>query len=165
MSLMFETVLANEISTCPYCGHDRWNPATRRYRCKSCKNTVYVKRTVEDRQKRPVTLDQLREIEQQWQQYSDEQYEIQRAEAEAENIKHSLNYLRDLKRDGNSFVSVNIHEPCSSCTHHDGNIFTIAEALKAPLYQNPDCRRRDENTRCLPFYTVVFDDELPEEFK
>ena len=48
----------NKDTKCPYCGEHRKTAASRQYRCKECNETVYVKATLSDPQKRPMTYDQ-----------------------------------------------------------------------------------------------------------
>ena len=58
---------ANTDAACPYCGDVRSQPAQARYKCKSCGNAVWIKSSVDNRQKRPMAKQQAEDAEQEWQ--------------------------------------------------------------------------------------------------
>jgi len=58
-----------DLKTCPYCNHDLGSILTRKKKCPSCCQPIYIKYTPDDRVKRLMTELQAKHAEEQWDLY------------------------------------------------------------------------------------------------
>jgi len=160
----------NIISICPYCGHDRGRPAQRAYKCKNCGNEVFVRRTPESRERKPVTYEEVERIETLWSDRRENRtaetlYDVLFSYIDAglrEMLEHPIPDLHYVQIIGHTKSAVPV---CESCSALVGKLLTPADARKFKLLPNWGCKNVERAFFCLISYEIVFDDELPADFK
>ena len=156
---------ANKETKCPYCGDERSKPATRQYRCKACGETIYVKRTVDNPQKRPMTYGQAQKAQEERDAFYADKVEknyILRNYATQKTMTTSYIISAISHPDVNHFKIHAGHSTCSECEKLVGKILRANKHnIKNMPIPNERCLNPQEGiSHCGLYLTAMFDDEL-----
>jgi len=156
---------ANKETKCPYCGNERDKPATRQYRCKVCGETIYVKRSLSNPQKRPMTYDEANAVQ-------SETDAFHKASVEKNNLARQFATITSMNTSYMmSAIShpearyFKIHAGNSTCAECEKLIGKILLANKHNINNMPVPNERCLNALsgeyyCGTYLSTIFDDEI-----
>ncbi|MBL4743406.1 MAG: hypothetical protein JKX87_02015 [Cycloclasticus sp.] len=159
---------ANVETKCPYCGDERSKSATRQYRCKACGETIYIKRTLDNSQKRLMTYDEASTAQEETDTFYNESVQknnLLRQYATVESMTTSTMVSAMNHPDANHFKIRSGHHTCAVCQKLVGKIFQVNKHnIKNMPVPNERCLSAlNDGYYCGTYLETVFDDQLTTE--
>jgi len=159
---------ANKEIKCPYCGNERDKPATRQYRCKACSETIYVKRSLSNPQKRPMTYDEANTVQSE----TDAHYKAtlqrnsvarQYSTAKSMTTLYMTTSAYDPEINFFKINASNNNQPmCKNCEKLPGMILRINKhnINNMPIPNERCINALNDEYYCITYLTTIFKDDL-----